>query len=70
MYKINKFITQTDIIVSFFVCVDRIKGNCFHYDVQVVDVNFPPNRPVMRGSGMDGSREEAVREAKLSVGRK
>jgi len=33
-------------------------------------VNFPPSRLVMEGSGMDGGREEAVREAKLYVGRK
>ena len=52
------------------MCVDGIKGNCFHYDVKVVGVNFPPNRPVMRESGMDDSRDEAVRKINVSVGRK
>ena len=45
-----------------------MKGNCCHYEVQVVGVNFSPNGHIMRGSGMNASREEAVRETKLSVG--
>jgi len=45
-----------------------MKGNCCHYEVQVVVVNFSPNGPIMRGSGMNASREEAVRETELSVG--
>jgi len=44
-----------------------MKGNCCHYEVQV-GVSFSPNGAIMRGSGMNASREEPVRETKLSVG--
>jgi len=53
--------------MEVFVCHLRMKGNCCHYEVQVVGMNFSPNGPIMRGSGMNASREEAVRETKLSA---
>ena len=50
----------------------RLKGNCFHYEVQLVGGELSSKRTYYaeKGSGLDASHGEAVHERRLSGGRK